>query len=92
MIDPDAIITESLATLITSRQSNTEEDSSNVEDIAPESIRLETALIVDGLQLLQLALEELPDMNRCVTDVTCSSLKGWTHGSTAINNMKMVYT
>lgn len=93
MIDPEADATKKLAALINEKQKEFEPEPSEIQamqDIEPQDIRVETALMVDGLDLLKLGLNDLPRMNRCPPKITCSDENSWSHGSTAINSMKMV--
>ncbi|KRT86879.1 hypothetical protein AMK59_510 [Oryctes borbonicus] len=89
IVDPEAEAVQRLTTLINNKQLDFEIDPTHVQPITPNQIRAETALMVDGLNLLQRGLLSLPEMNRCVTEVTCPDKRGWNHGSTAINYMKM---
>lgn len=90
MMDPEAEATITLAASINNKQMELEIDPSYAETISPNEIRIETALMVDGLHLLKQSLVSLPGTNKCSTEITCDDKKGWNHGSTAINYMKMV--
>lgn len=90
IVDPEAESTNRLVKIINQKQIDLELDPSHAQIISPYELKVETALTIDGLNLLRMSLDHLPEHNKCGTDILCQDKKGWVHGSTAINYMKMV--
>nr|QBB73017.1 ionotropic receptor [Protaetia brevitarsis] len=89
IIDPEAEATKRLVGMINQKQIDLELDPSHAQIIAPHELRVETALTIDGLNLLRMSLDHLPEHTRCGPEIACQDKKGWIHGSTALNYMKM---
>lgn len=64
-----------------------------IRDILSNDIRLETALLMDGLHLLHLALESLPkNTDSCISSSLCYNDLSYHHGATILGSLKMVNT
>lgn len=62
-----------------------------IRDILSNDIRLETALLMDGLHLLHLALESLPkNTDSCISSSLCYNDLSYHHGATILGSLKMV--
>ncbi|KRT82022.1 hypothetical protein AMK59_6317 [Oryctes borbonicus] len=89
MVDPDSEAAIRLAESINIQQSNMDVYKDRIEYIVSSQIRLDTALLVDGLRLLNMAFESLP-YHGCESNARCSNDSSWHDGATILASLKTI--
>ncbi|GJQ66264.1 hypothetical protein Trydic_g15637 [Trypoxylus dichotomus] len=92
MVDPDSEAAIRLAESINSQQSNMDVYRDNIQYVLPNEIRLNTALLADGVHLLNMALENLPE-HGCESPITpacCNNDSSWHDGATVLASLKTI--